>query len=1038
MGDVPALPRLAIDGTPDGEHMWHAPMPDRAGRPRLPSNFVVLKNLRSRRVGECRDPGGFVPLDDYGLVGNGRAVAVIALDGGVDWWAVPRLDAPPAFSALLDPADGGRCTLRPVDPRAEVTRRYLPGTNVLETTYRAANGTATVVDSLNSGTNGALPWSELGRRVTGVSGSVDFRLDVAPGTGLGRWEPWVEDDPRGALLHAGDTTLAVRLPAGIAADVRDRSVHAELRVSAGDRAVVGVVASCDRPLFLAGVESIDARIDLSVSRWREWSDQVRWTGPRRDQIVRSALALKLLLMNETGAIAAAATTSLPEMVGGPKNWDYRYCWIRDTVLTVDALSACGLQEEVHAAVSWLLRTIRRHGPDIHVMYTLDGDLLASCREAPVPGYRGSRPVRIGNDAVSQVQLGIYGELFGTVARWVDAGHVLDVRAARELADLADRCADIWRHDDAGIWELHRNRPYTSSKMNCWRALDAAARLAADGQLAGSAERWRSEADRIRAWVQEYCWSDRRRAYTFYAGADELDASVLLAAGYGFDTGERMSCPVSSRRRLLILEYGLERAVFGGVVGRVVVPTAPDDVCPGAGQDADGVGVVVAAGDGPVVEVFGPGVGVAGVAGEVAQRVAELSVGAVAEADAAGLAGLSGGRGDAGQAGQRVRGGEPAAGVADLDEQSGGADGAGTGQAGHDRPVGVDGELLGDPVGQGLDLPVEGAQHGDVAGGDRGEGVGVVADGAAWGCGDPLVQDGGVGSSAVVDGLEPGLEPFDRQPVGAGLGAEAFQEPQADVGVDVVEKACCGWEHDLQVGAQLVRHGDPVGDQVAAGADGRPQRGGLLGVAFQRPQPAAVGAHDVGQDVGVETVVLVAGRAVSAAQVLELRGRDDQDGQSGAQQRLDHRPVGAFDTDLGDIGIEQPTDQITQTGSIVPDGEPVQRLALGADHADRVVVFGPVDPRADPRRGRRIGHTHRCLLAVPAVGRHPVVPGRRSRSLTDRRSRTLSPVASRGALGHRASRNSSWTSRGERAGRWPGGGPGCAGDHVVTNTGMVHQ
>ena len=525
--------------------MWHAPMPDRAGRPRLPSNFVVLKNLRSRRVGEWRDPGGFVPLDDYGLVGNGRAVAVIALDGGVDWWAVPRLDAPPAFSALLDPADGGRCTLRPVDPRAEVTRRYLPGTNVLETTYRAANGTATVVDSLNSGTNGALPWSELGRRVTGVSGSVDFRLDVAPGTGLGRWEPWVEDDPRGALLHAGDTTLAVRLPAGIAADVRDRSVHAELRVSAGDRAVVGVVASCDRPLFLAGVESIDARIDLSVSRWREWSDQVRWTGPRRDQIVRSALALKLLLMNETGAIAAAATTSLPEMVGGPKNWDYRYCWIRDTVLTVDALSACGLQEEVHAAVSWLLRTIRRHGPDIHVMYTLDGDLLAFCREAPVPGYRGSRPVRIGNDAVSQVQLGIYGELFGTVARWVDAGHVLDVRAARELADLADRCADIWRHDDAGIWELHRNRPYTSSKMNCWRALDAAARLAADGHLAGSAERWRSEADRIRAWVQEYCWSDRRRAYTFYAGADELDASVLLAAGYGFDTGERMSSTIDA-------------------------------------------------------------------------------------------------------------------------------------------------------------------------------------------------------------------------------------------------------------------------------------------------------------------------------------------------------------------------------------------------------------------------------------------------------------------------------------------------------------
>lgn len=520
-------------------------LPDRVAGPRVRSHFVSQTKSVTAPVDGCRDADGYVALDDYGLVGNGRAVAVIALDGGVDWWAVPRLDAPPAFSALLDPANGGRYTLRPVDPGAEATRRYLPGTAVLETTYRTAGGTATVVDSLNSGTNGALPWSELGRRVTGVSGTVDFHLAVAPGTGLDRWEPWVEDDPRGALLHAGDTTLAVRLPDGVAADVRDRSVHADIRVSAGERVVVGVVASSDRPLFLTGVEAIDDRIDLSVSRWRDWSEQVRWTGPRRDQIVRSALTLKLLLMNETGAIAAAATTSLPEMVGGPKNWDYRYCWIRDAVLTVDALSACGLQEEVHAAVSWLLRTIRRHGPDIHIMYTLDGDLLASCQQASVPGYRGSRPVRIGNDAVSQVQLGIYGELFGTVARWVDDGHVLDVRAARELADLADRCADIWRHDDAGIWELHRNRPYTSSKMNCWRALDAAARLAEDGHLAGSAERWRAEADRIHAWVDEHCWSDRKQAYTFYAGSDDLDASVLLAAGYGFDTGTRMSSTIDA-------------------------------------------------------------------------------------------------------------------------------------------------------------------------------------------------------------------------------------------------------------------------------------------------------------------------------------------------------------------------------------------------------------------------------------------------------------------------------------------------------------
>lgn len=506
---------------------------------------------RSGRLDGCRDADGFVDLDDYGVIGNGCGVAVVALDGGVDWWAVPRLDAPPVFSALLDPVDGGRCTLRPVDPQAEVSRRYLPGTNVLESTYRTADGTVTVIDSLNSGNAGALPWSELARRVTGVTGTVHLRLEVAPGTGLGRWEPWTEDDPRGALLHAGDTTLAVRVPDGVALDVRPRSVSGQVVVSAGERVVVGVLASADRPLFLADVDAIDARIDLSVSRWRQWSDQIRWDGPRREQVIRSALALKLLLMSETGAIAAAATTSLPEMIGGPKNWDYRYCWIRDTVLTVDALSACGFEEEVHAAVSWLLRTIRRQGPDIHVMYTLDGDLLETSSQATVPGYRNSRPVMIGNDAVSQVQLGIYGELFGTVARWVADGHVLDVRSARQLADLADRCADTWRHDDAGIWELQRNRPYTSSKMNCWRALDAAARLAADGHLAGPGHRWRAEADRIHAWVDEHCWSERKQAYTFSAGSDELDASVLLAARYGFATGDRMSSTIDA----IIAELG---------------------------------------------------------------------------------------------------------------------------------------------------------------------------------------------------------------------------------------------------------------------------------------------------------------------------------------------------------------------------------------------------------------------------------------------------------------------------------------------------
>ncbi|MHA3701788.1 glycoside hydrolase family 15 protein [Jatrophihabitans sp. YIM 134969] len=497
-----------------------------------------------------RDAAGFVDISAYGVLGDGRSVALVAADGTVDWWAVPRLDSPPPFAALLDPDHGGRVVLRPADPSASPGRRYRPDTNLLETTWTTSTGQVVVTDCLNSGNAGRLPWTELARRVDGVDGSVAMTSVVEPGDGLGSVQPWAEDDSRGPLLHTGELVMAVRHSAGVAVDVGRTAVSGSFTVSAGERVVIAVVASDAAPLFLTDVDAVDARLDLTAANWRRWSAQVQCSGTRRDRVVRSALALKTVMMADTGAIAAAATTSLPERVGGPKNWDYRLAWIRDTALTVDALTVCGLQEEVHAAITWLLRTIRDDGPDIHVVYGLDGDVPASSRTAAVPGYRDSRPVRLGNDATSQVQLGVYGDLFGTVATWVFGGHVLDVRSARQLADLADRCADTWRHDDAGIWELQDDRPYTSSKMNVWRALDAAARLADAGQLAGAARRWRGEADTVRAWVSEHCWSPRKQAYTFYAGTDDLDASVLLGVQSGFDRGPRMNSTLDAVRHEL--------------------------------------------------------------------------------------------------------------------------------------------------------------------------------------------------------------------------------------------------------------------------------------------------------------------------------------------------------------------------------------------------------------------------------------------------------------------------------------------------------
>ncbi len=494
---------------------------------------------------QVRDVDGYAAIGDYGVLGDGRGVALVAMDGSIDWWAVPRLDSPPVFAALLDHEGGGRMLLRPVDDRTTATRRYVSGTNQLETVFVTATGTVRVTDSLNSGSAGALPWSELARRVDGVEGTVELELVVRPGDGLRAWRPWTEDDARGPILHAGDVTMGLRCSGRIPLEVTHEGVTSRFTVHVGDSPIVALVASQADPLYLCDVDSIEHRMDLTRESWQEWSTQIDWDAPGRADIVRSALALKSLMMARTGAIAAAATTSLPERMGGAKNWDYRFAWIRDAALTVEALAVLGVQEEVHAAVRWLLHAIRSNGPDVNVLYTLGGDLPDHLSHPKVPGYKASTPVNVGNRAAGQVQLGVYGDLFGTVADWVFAGHVLDVGSIRELSDLADRCADAWRQDDAGLWELREDRPYTSSKMSCWRALDAAARMADAGYLTGTGARWRAEAEAVHAWVDANCWSETKQAYTFYAHSDDLDASVLLAAGFAFDAGPRMSSTIDA-------------------------------------------------------------------------------------------------------------------------------------------------------------------------------------------------------------------------------------------------------------------------------------------------------------------------------------------------------------------------------------------------------------------------------------------------------------------------------------------------------------
>jgi GH15 family glucan-1,4-alpha-glucosidase len=487
---------------------------------------------------------GYAPLRGYAPIGDGSTVALIALDGAIDWLPLPTLNSVPVFGALLDTANGGRLELCPEAPFT-TSRRYVDDTNVLETTFVTDAGTVRVTDALNVGVAGRLPWSELGRRIEGVTGRVPMRWRVAPGTCFDTAAPWTRATPHGTVLRSATLSMSVCTSEGLAVTLTDQAAHGTFVARAGERHVLGVLSSDDEPLMLSSAAEVDRGIDRTIAMWSTWAAQI--PAEFGAQIRRSALMLKLLISGGSGAVAAAATTSLPERLAGGKNWDYRFAWIRDSAYTVDALQRIGLPEETHASVSWLLRTIREHGCEVRVFFELDGSVPDPPITHDVPGWRGIGPVVTGNPAAGQLQLSIFADLFNTVRLYVDGGHALDTHTGHLLATFADAACDAWRRKDSGMWELPEARHYTSSKLGCWQALRCAVHLADLGQIPGDQQRWAAEAERIAAWIRERCWSDEIGSYVWFPGSDRLDTSVLLHAGSGFDQGERMSATIDAIR-----------------------------------------------------------------------------------------------------------------------------------------------------------------------------------------------------------------------------------------------------------------------------------------------------------------------------------------------------------------------------------------------------------------------------------------------------------------------------------------------------------
>jgi GH15 family glucan-1,4-alpha-glucosidase len=317
-------------------------------------------------------------------------------------------------------------------------------------------------------------------------------------------------------------------------ELQDDSIGTTFCLRDGERALVALGVTHDQPIPLSARSAIERRLDETVEVWRRWLGAWEWDGPWERELARSALALKLLTYAPDGAVAAAPTTSLPERIGGDKNYDYRYMWVRDTAFTLDALMQLGLPEQVHESFCCLVRAVRTTAPDLRPFYSLEGHEPRRMEELDLRGYRNSRPVRYGNAAQSQLQLGSWGDLLETTDLYVRHGNALDDETSRLLVECLDRACVIWGDEDSGIWELDDCHHYTSGKMGIWMALDRGIRLVEDGELPDDhVERWRTERERAAEFVETRCWSDEHGAYMEYAGADSLDAAVLRGARTGW-------------------------------------------------------------------------------------------------------------------------------------------------------------------------------------------------------------------------------------------------------------------------------------------------------------------------------------------------------------------------------------------------------------------------------------------------------------------------------------------------------------------------
>jgi GH15 family glucan-1,4-alpha-glucosidase len=467
-------------------------------------------------------------IEDYALIGDCHTAALVSRTGSIDWLCFPRFDSGACFASLLGDDTHGRWFLTPASEIRGIRRRYREGTLVLETDYETADGAVTVIDSMPPRSQEP----DVVRVVLGKRGQVRMRMELVMRFDYGSIIPWVRRRETGIRAIAGPDALVLQS----AVDLRNRDfrTEAEFTVSPGQRVPFVLIW---HPSQEPTPDMIDAEKTLAHTEqwWREWSSRCTYEGPWKEAVVRSLITLKALTYAPTGGIVAAATTSLPEQLGGVRNWDYRYCWVRDATFTLYALMLGGYIEEACAWREWLLRAVAGQPSQLNIMYGLAGERrLTELELGWLPGYEGSSPVRIGNAACRQFQLDVYGELMDAMHLARRGGLEPDENAWRVEIALTEYLESAWSEPDNGIWEMRGpKRHFTHSKVMAWVAVDRMVKAVERFGLEGPVERWR----RLRAQIHdEVCrdgFNPERNSFVQYYGGKELDASLLMIALVGF-------------------------------------------------------------------------------------------------------------------------------------------------------------------------------------------------------------------------------------------------------------------------------------------------------------------------------------------------------------------------------------------------------------------------------------------------------------------------------------------------------------------------